>query len=319
MRKINLQATIPDEHAGMRLDQSLAQLFPDFSRSRLQEWLKSGQIKLANTAARAKDKVLGGEEVIIDAAIEEEVQHESQAIEIDIIYQDDDLIVINKPAGLVVHPAAGNRNGTLLNALLHHAPELADLPRAGIIHRIDKDTTGLLVIARSIKAHTQLVADLQEHLIAREYVAIASGRFTAGGCVDEPMARHPQNRTKMAVVQIGKHAITHYRIKERFKDYTLLTVTLETGRTHQIRVHMAHIQHPLLGDQTYGGRLKLPKNASELLISTLRTFKRQALHAYRLSLTHPVTGEEMEWTAPIPDDIERLLAILRSENANTIR
>lgn len=314
MKKINLQATIPTEHVGLRFDQSLAQLFPDFSRSRLQGWLKSNQITLNGKAAKAKEKVLGGEEIMINATITEESPHESQAIELDIIYHDEDLIVINKPAGLVVHPAAGNLNGTLLNALLHYAPELRDLPRAGIVHRIDKDTTGLLVIARTIRAHTQLVADLQEHLISRQYLAIAAGRFTAGGTIDEPMARDPKHRTKMAVIQGGKHAVTHYRVKERFKDYALLNVELETGRTHQIRVHMAHIQHPLLGDPAYGGRLKLPKNASELLIKTLRNFKRQALHAYHLSLTHPVTGEDMEWTAPIPEDFEKLLQVLRSEN-----
>lgn len=314
MREINLQATIPDEHAGLRLDQSLAQLFPDYSRSRLQGWLKDGHIQMDAKAPRARVKVLGGETVTIHATINEESFHQAESIKLDIIYEDKDLIVINKPVGLVVHPAAGNPDGTLLNALLHHAPELADLPRAGIVHRIDKDTSGLLVIARSVKAHTQLVADLQEHLIEREYLAVANGRFTAGSSIHEPIGRHPRHRTKMAVVHSGKRAVTHYRVAERFRDYTLLSVKLETGRTHQIRVHMAHIQHALLGDQTYGGRLKLPKNANEKLVTTLRTFKRQALHAYKLHLTHPVTGEEMEWMAPIPEDLLRLLAILRAEN-----
>lgn len=298
MQKINLQAKVPPEYAGMRLDRCLAEMFPDYSRSRLQDWLKSGQLTVDGAAAKAKQKILGTEIIQIQAEIQTDLSHQAEAMQLDIIYEDEDLIVINKPAGLVVHPAAGNRQGTLLNALLHHAPELADLPRAGIVHRIDKDTTGLLVIARSLSSHRQLVADLQEHLIDRQYLAIVQGRFTAGGTVHAPMARHPKQRKKMAVVHNGKLAVTHYRIKKRFNDFTLLDVQLETGRTHQIRVHMAHIQHALVGNQTYAGRLKVPKAASETLIQTLRQFKRQALHAYRLSLQHPISDETMVWEIP---------------------
>lgn len=319
MQQINLQAIVPETHAGLRLDQSLAQLFPDFSRSRLQGWIKTGHILVNQRTATAKTKIIGGEQISINAEVSESSQHEAQAIDLDIIYHDDDLIVINKPAGLVTHPAAGNRDHTLLNALLHYAPELADLPRAGIIHRLDKETSGLLVVARSVKAHTKLVADMQERLIHREYLAVACGRFTAGGSVDEPIGRHPKHRTKMAVVASGKPAVTHYRVQERFHDYTLLKVELETGRTHQIRVHMAYIQHALLGDPTYSGRLKIPKNSTPLLIETLRHFKRQALHAYQLGLEHPTTGEDMLWTAPLPQDFTDLLAILREENPYAIR
>jgi 23S rRNA pseudouridine1911/1915/1917 synthase len=314
MKKIYLQTTIPEQHAGQRIDQCLAQLFTDFSRSKLQEWLKSKQILLDNQPVRAKDKVIGGEHVTIDAMLESNEQHQAEAIELNIIFEDEDLIILNKPAGLVVHPAAGNISGTLLNALLHHAPELDMLPRAGIIHRIDKDTTGLLVVTRTIKAHTRLTADLQQRLIKREYQALAMGRFTAGSSINAPIDRHPKYRTKMAVVHGGKPALTHYRIAERFNDYTLLDVQLETGRTHQIRVHMAHIAHPLLGDQTYAGRLKIPRNASEKLVTYLRQFKRQALHAAKLTLSHPASNEIMQWQAPLPIDFENLLKTLRQEN-----
>ncbi len=311
--KISLTATIPDILHGKRLDQALADLFPDYSRSRLQKWLKNGQITLDGQHVRAREKVFGGEKVRVQASIEEEGNWQAEAIPLDIIFEDEHILVINKPAGLVVHPAAGNRNGTLLNALLHHAPELAQVPRAGIVHRLDKDTTGLLVVARTLPAQKYLVEQLQAHAFLREYLALANGVPVSGGSVDAPVGRHPVQRKRMAVVENGKPALTHYRIRERFRHHSLLSLRLETGRTHQIRVHMTHIQHPLIGDPTYGGRLKLPPGCSEQLMQTLRKFHRQALHAARLGLEHPASGEQMEWEVPMPDDMQGLLNALRED------
>ncbi len=310
---ISLSARIPDSLYGKRLDQALAELFPDYSRSRLQKWLKQGQITLNGQPARAREKVLGGEEIMIQAQIEEEGHWQAEAIPLDILFEDEHILVINKPAGLVVHPAAGNRGGTLLNALLHHAPELAQVPRAGIVHRLDKDTTGLLVVARSLPAQKYLVEQLQARAFLREYLAVVNGAPVGGGCVDAPIGRHPVQRKRMAVVESGKEAITHYRIRERFRHHSLLSLRLETGRTHQIRVHMAHIQYPLVGDPVYGGRLKLPPQCSEELMHSLRSFRRQALHAARLGLEHPISGEQMEWDVPLPEDMERLLNVLRED------
>ncbi len=309
----HLTARVGIELAGKRLDQALAQLFPDYSRSRLQQWVKEGLVTLDGVACRPRDKVVGGEWVALEARLEDQVACKPEAIDLDIVYEDETLILINKPAGLVVHPAAGNPDGTLQNALLHHDPELIQLPRAGIVHRLDKETTGLLVIARTPAAHKSLVEQLQAREFDREYRAIASGVMTAGGSVDEPIGRHPTQRIKMAVHPAGKEAVTHYRVLERFRAHTYLKVKLETGRTHQIRVHMAHLRYPLVGDPVYAGRLRQPAGASEQLRESLRRFHRQALHALKLGLTHPASGEWMEWETPLPEDMQQLLETLRED------
>lgn len=262
---------------------------------------------------RPKDVVMGGEQVQLRVALEPETRWQAQEIPLDVVYADDDIVVINKPAGLVTHPGAGNVNGTMGNALLHRFPELENIPRAGVIHRLDKNTTGLLVVARSLAAHSALVEQLQERLFEREYCAFVVGKMTAGGSVDANIGRHPSNRLKMAVVANGKEAITHYRVQQRFRAHTLINVKLETGRTHQIRVHMAHIQHPLVGDPLYGRRLQLPPNCSERFTQELRHFKRQALHAKRLGIQHPVTGESLQWQAPIPKDMQSLIDAARED------
>ncbi len=314
---IQLQECIPDNLAGQRLDQAVAELFPDYSRSRLQAWIKSGQLMVNGRSSKVREKVIGGEQVKIDALLEDEVKWEAQPIDLDIVFEDESLLVIDKPAGMVVHPAVGNRENTLLNALLHHAPSLASLPRAGIVHRIDKETTGLLVIAKTLEAHTSLVGQLQDKSAYREYEAVVTGVMTGGGRVDEPIGRHPTQRTKQAVVHSGKTAVTHYRVVTRFNAHTHVKLKLETGRTHQIRVHMAHIQYPLIGDPVYGGRLRLPKGATPELIDSLRSFKRQALHARRLGVVHPVTGENCEWESPLPQDMVSLLEVLAQDAAAT--
>ena len=310
---IQLQAEVPDTLAGQRLDQAAAELFPDYSRSRLQSWIKSGDLKVNGAIRKTREKVLGGETLELSAELVADASWEPQPIDLDIIYEDEHLLVINKPVGLVVHPGAGNADSTLLNALLHHCPDLATLPRAGIVHRIDKDATGLLVVAKALKAHTSLVDQLQEKTAYREYEAICTGVMTGGGKVDEPIGRHPTVRTKQAVTHSGKPAVTHYRVLERFRGHTYIKVQLETGRTHQIRVHMAHIQYPLLGDPVYGLRLRLPKGATPELIEALRRFKRQALHARKLGVQHPGTGEYMEWETPLPDDFKTMLQVLRHD------
>lgn len=308
-----LKAFIPDELAGRRLDQALAEIFSDYSRSRLKQWLEQGNVLVNGEKLRPKDKVWGGEEVELTVVIEPQREYVAQDIPLDIVYEDEHLLVLNKPSGLVVHPGSGNPDGTMLNALLHHAPELANIPRAGIVHRIDKETTGLLVVAKTLPAQTSLVEQLQERAFEREYDAISVGVMTAGGRIEEPIGRHPVDRTRMAVVHNGKEAVTHYRVAERFRGHTHIKVKLETGRTHQIRVHMAHRQYPLVGDPVYGGRLKFPKGCTEELRQALRGFKRQALHASRLGLVHPASGEYMEWTAELPEDMQQLLGVLRSD------
>ncbi len=291
-----LKAIISAHLDNKRLDQALAELFPQYSRARLQSWIKSGHVLVDGKILKPRDKVHSGQNIILTPIIEPQEQWEAQKIPLNIIYEDDDIIVINKPAGLVVHPGAGVRDKTMLNALLHHAPELAKLPRAGIIHRLDKDTSGLLVIARNLEAHTKLVAELQARNIKREYEAVVVGVMTAGGTIDAPIGRHPKDRKRMAVVDSGKPAITHYRVIKRFTSHTHIKVMLETGRTHQIRVHMAYIHYPIVGDPVYGGNRAKYKN-----------FKRQALHAKYLALIHPRTGKQMEWEAPLPDDMRQLL------------
>jgi len=309
-----LQLVIPPHLAGQRLDQALAELVPDYSRSRLQQWIKDGRIKVDGEISRPREKLRGNEQISIDVEHEPQTSWEAEELPIDIVYEDEAIIIINKPAGLVVHPGTGNNSGTLVNGLLHHDAKLIEVPRSGIVHRLDKDTTGLLVVARTMAAHTQLVERLQVHDVKREYEAVAIGTMTAGGTVDEPMGRHPTQRTRMAVlVSGGKTAVTHYRIKERFRAHTHVQVNLETGRTHQIRVHMAHIRHPLVGDPAYGGRLRLPPKSSDELIDSLRTFPRQALHAARLGFVHPLTQQEVEWSAPLPEDMQRLLQVLKED------
>ncbi len=314
MPQITLSAEVQPEQMGQRLDQTLAELFPEYSRSRLKTWIEADLVKLNDRITNIpREKVLGGEKIEITVEVEDETRFEPENIPLNIVYEDDDIIVINKPKDLVVHPGAGNPNGTVLNALLYHYPPIAEVPRAGIVHRLDKDTTGLMVVAKTIPAQTKLVRDLQKRKITREYEAVASGIMTKGGTVDQPMARHATKRTLMAVHPMGKPAVTHYRIMENYRNYTRLRLRLETGRTHQIRVHMAHIAHPLLGDQTYGGRPRPPKNASEDFMEILRNFKRQALHAIMLRLAHPITGEMMEWYAPLPDDFVELLNALKAD------
>ena len=299
--------------AGLRLDQALAELLPEFSRSRLQSWIKAGRVTLDGAPCQVRDKVLGGESVELLVVLEDQVELRPQAIALNIVYQDPDLLVVDKPPGLVVHPAAGNRNGTLQNGLLHYDPRLARIPRCGIVHRLDKDTSGLLVVARSLRAHSSLVAQLQARSVKRQYLAVVTGLPVAGATVDAPIGRHPTQRTRMAVTPRGKPAVTHYRVRERYRAHSLLEVRLETGRTHQIRVHLAHVHYPILGDPVYGGRLRLPAGAGEALIEALRVFRRQALHAERLSICHPGSGEQMTWQAPLPQDMQGLLDILRED------
>jgi 23S rRNA pseudouridine1911/1915/1917 synthase len=306
---------VPESCLGKRFDQTIAEMFPEYSRSRLKEWILAGHVKVnGDVLIKAREKMYGGETISIETQVEAEERFKSQNIPLNIVYEDDDILVINKPAGLVVHPGAGNPDGTVLNALLHHCPQVDVVPRAGIVHRLDKDTTGLMVVAKTIAAQTNLVESLQAREITREYEAIASGVMTAGGIVDEPIGRHSTKRTHMAITISGRPSVTHYRVMEKFRLHTRLRLRLETGRTHQIRVHMAHITHPLVGDPVYGGRPRPPKNATAELREVLKAFKRQALHAAMLSLFHPITGEQMTWHAEIPQDMVALTHILREDS-----
>jgi 23S rRNA pseudouridine1911/1915/1917 synthase len=305
--------TIPVELAGLRLDKALARMFPEYSRSRLKEWLLAGAITIDGNSWRPRDAVEGGESVTLEPPVEISVRAEPQPIALQIAHEDADLLVINKPAGLVVHPGAGNPAGTLMNGLLHHAPGLEEIPRAGIIHRLDKDTSGLLLVAKTLQAHTALVRLLADREISRRYVAVCNGVLTGGGVIREPISRHPKDRKRMSVQQNGKSAVTHFTVRERFAAFTYVDVKLETGRTHQIRVHFAHRRHALVGDPVYGGRLALPKGASEELIQELRRFKRQALHATRLGFDHPATGKNLVLEAPPPEDFQNLIEVLRAD------
>ena len=311
--QVQLQAQVEDDLIGKRLDQVVAQLFPDYSRSRLQGWIKDGSLTVDGESRRPRDKMMGGEVVRVEATLEVIDEHQAEDIPLDIVYEDDDILVLNKPAGLVVHPAVGHRSGTLLNALLHHSPEIAQVPRAGIVHRLDMDTTGLMVVAKNIQAQTDLVAQLQERSMGREYEAVVHKVMTGGGMVEEPMARSTRNRQKMAVSPLGKEAITHYRLLKKYRSHSHIRLKLETGRTHQIRVHMSYIGYPLIGDQLYGGRFRLPKGATEDLLQTLKTFMRQALHAKKLELHHPVSGELMSWEVDLPEDMQQLLEVLEQD------
>jgi len=311
--QVQLSAVVPDEQVGKRLDQAVAELFPEYSRSRLQGWIKDGSLTVDGQSKRPRDKLMGGEEISINAELDVIDQYKPVEMPLNIIYEDDDILIINKPAGLVVHPAAGHWDDTLLNGLLHYCPEIAQVPRAGIVHRLDMDTTGLMVVAKTIQAQTELVTQLQERSMGREYEAVVNGVMTGGGTVDEPMGRHSRNRQKMAVVGLGKEAITHYRVLNKFRAHTHIRLKLETGRTHQIRVHMDYINYPLVGDQLYGGRFRLPKGISPRLQERLKQLKRQALHAKRLELWHPATGELMSWEVDLPDDLEQLLGSLKKD------
>lgn len=313
-RTPDFDAPIPPEYAGRRLDRALADLLPDYSRSRLQRWLADGALTVDGATLPAKTPVVGGEHVRLFVPAEaDDGDVRPQPIALEILYEDNDLLVVDKPAGLVMHPGAGNADGTLQNALLNHDPELAALPRAGIVHRLDKDTSGVLVVARTFAAHRQLVADLAERTVKREYEAVAVGVMTAGARVDAPIDRHPVDRKRMAVREEGREAITEYRVIQRYRAHTHIRCRLETGRTHQIRVHLAHVRYPLLGDPVYGRRLALPPGASTTFNDVLRGFRRQALHARTLGLTHPITGEAMQWQAERPDDFQGLLAALAAD------
>jgi len=304
---------IPVELAGLRLDQALAQMFPEYSRSRLKEWLLAGAITLDGGPKRPRDAVSGGEIVSLQPQPELSVRAEPEPISLSVVFEDQHLLVVNKPAGLVVHPGAGNPSGTLMNGLLHYAPSLEQVPRAGIIHRIDKDTSGLLLVAKTVKAQTALVRLLADREISRNYLAVCNGVLTGGGTINQPIGRHPVDRKRMSIREDGKPAVTHYTVIERFRAHTCVHVRLETGRTHQIRVHFAHRRHALVGDPVYGGRLALPAGASEDLVRILRGFKRQALHAARLAFTHPATGQAVELEAPLPADLEQLIAIMHGD------
>jgi 23S rRNA pseudouridine1911/1915/1917 synthase len=305
----------PPELAGRRLDQALAALLPQYSRTRIQRWIEEGAVRVNGLAPRARDVVVGGEAATVEARQADETSVAAEKLPLDIVHQDAAIIVIDKPPGVVVHPGAGNREHTLQNALLAHDPKLRRVPRAGLVHRIDKDTSGLLVVARSVEAQTALVAALAAHEVEREYLALCTGAMTGGATVDEPIGRHRTQRIKMAVRSDGRAAVTHYRIEKRFRAHTLARVRLETGRTHQIRVHLAHVGYPIVGDPVYGGRRRLPAGATPELVAALAGFRRQALHAARLEFVHPKSGKQASFEAPLPQDFRQLLGVLERDLA----
>lgn len=313
MTEIHHQATIGPEMAGYRLDRALAEMFPEHSRASLARWIKAGEVTVDGAVALPRRRIHGGEHVRITAVTADAAPPQPQAMTLDIRHEDADLLVLCKPAGRVVHPGAGHADGTLLNALLHHDPGLAELPRAGIVHRLDKDTSGLLLVARSAAAQEALSDMLARHEVMRRYAAVVSGAVIAGGRIDAPLARHPRQRQRRAVVADGKPACTHYRIHERYRVHTLLRCWLETGRTHQIRVHMAHAGFPVLGDPVYGGKPRLPPRPDPALIQQVQGFSRQALHAEHLAFTHPITGEAMAFDAALPTDMAALVAALQHD------
>jgi 23S rRNA pseudouridine1911/1915/1917 synthase len=319
---VAVDTEIPLAFAGQRLDQVLAQLLPDYSRSRLQQWIRAGQVRVDGVASVPRAKVAGGEQVSlrveagapgVNLTAQLTAQPTAEPVPLDLVYEDPHLRVINKAAGQVMHPGAGNPSGTVQNGLLFIDPALADIPRCGIVHRLDKDTTGLVVVARTLSAHKRLVEQLQARSMKRQYQALLTGELISGGRVDAPIGRHPVDRQRMAVRPGGRPAITHYRVLERFRHYTRVEVSLETGRTHQIRVHMAHIGHALWGDQVYGRRARIPPGSGSALAECLGGFRRQALHAQSLRLRHPSSGKVMEWMAPLPTDMGELLYALRLE------
>ncbi len=310
-----IRVIAPLGFCGMRLDKALSFLFPHYSRSRVQSWIKKGHVTVDGEVHPAKYRLAGSERLEVFVELEpDKSELKAENIPLQIVYEDREIIVINKPAGLVMHPGAGNWQGTVQNGLLHFDKSLGQIPRAGIVHRLDKDTTGLFVVARTLRAHKSLVEQLQSHSVSRQYLAIVAGTLVSGGTVNLPIGRHSKDRKRMAVRDSGKEAITHYRLKEKFRSHTLLSIFLETGRTHQIRVHMSHIKHPLLGDSTYSGRAKLPGKCSKALRSAITTFNRQALHAWRLTFSHPASAEEVSWETPIPDDMQYMLQLLREDH-----
>ena len=312
---ISLKAEVTEELSGNRLDQIAAKLFPEYSRARLQSWIREGALLVNSKQLRPRDRLEPGDCLIVEARLEPAESWIAQEMPLDIVFEDEQLLVINKATDVVVHPAAGHSQGTLLNGLLHHNSNQEELPRAGIVHRLDKDTTGLMVVAKTLTAHAHLVNQLQERSVSREYEAVVQGVLTGGGRINRELGRHPVNRKKRAVVESGQEALTHYRVIERFRSHTHVQVNLETGRTHQIRVHMAHLNNPLIGDQLYGGRFKLPAACSKELSDCLRGFKRQALHARKLELEHPESGERMSWSANTPADMVELIEQLRRDGA----
>ena len=315
MEPISRRVLVTSDQVGRRLDQAAAELLEEFSRSRLKTWIESGALTLAGRRAAPKTRVREGEEIALDVTPEPAVIVAPEAIPLSVIHEDDALFVIDKPSRLVVHPGAGNPAGTLLNALLHLDPDLAGLPRAGIVHRLDKDTSGLLVVARTLNAHRDLVRQLERREIRRTYEAVCKGVLTGGGEIDAAIARHPTHRLRMAVVERGRPARTRYRVMERYRAHTRVKIELDTGRTHQIRVHFAHIRAPLVGDPLYGGRPRLPKSPQPQLIRVLQSFSRQALHARRLEFSHPQSGDGVVCESPLPADLRGLIEALRRDAA----
>lgn len=312
--KITLQVQLDSTQCGMRIDQVAAEVWSEFSREKLKQWIKDGHLLVDGQQVKPKYQCKGHELLSLDVTLESQTHYVAEHIPLNIIYEDDDILVINKAVGMVVHPGAGNTSGTLLNALLAYYPKSAELDRAGIVHRIDKDTSGLLVVAKNLEAQFALSQQLAQKTVYRLYDLIVYGEVIAGGTIDKPIKRHPTDRVKMAVQAGGKDAITHFNVKERFKHFTRLHAQLETGRTHQIRVHFSYLGYPLVGDPVYLQRVKVPAGASVELKEMLQQFKRQALHAYQLGLVHPRTGEKMTFEAPLPDDFEQLLQVLRQQN-----
>lgn len=314
METIERLETVPAGLSGRRLDQAAAALFPEYSRTRLQRWIRDGHLRVNGEPSQPRATVAAGDALCLQAETEPEGEWQPADIALPIRFEDEEILVIDKPAGLVMHPAAGHRDDTLLNGLLRHCPALADVPRAGIVHRLDRDTSGLLVVAKTIPAQTLLVKAIQRREVRREYLAVVNGVIVSGGTVDKPMGRHPKDRQRMAVLSAGgKTAVTHYRVRERYRAHTLLRVLLETGRTHQIRVHMAAIGHPIVGDPVYGGRPRLPREAGPELVDALRGFRRQALHAWRLSFAHPGDARTLEFESPLPADMQTLIAALNAD------
>ncbi|RKG51529.1 23S rRNA pseudouridine(1911/1915/1917) synthase RluD [Acinetobacter cumulans] len=312
--RLSLQFQLDESYLGQRIDQVAAAVWSDFSREKLKQWIKDGSLLVDGVVVKPKFKCEGVELLSLDVELEPQTRSLPENIPLDIVYEDDDIIVINKPVGMVVHPGAGNITGTLVNALLYHYPKSVELARAGLVHRIDKDTSGLLVVAKNLEAQFALSRQLEKKSVYRIYDLVVYGNIIAGGTVDQPIKRHPVDRVKMAVLPGGKDAVTHYNVKERFQNFTRVQARLETGRTHQIRVHFTYIGHGLVGDQVYVPRVRLPAGASELLEDTLRGFRRQALHAAKLGLVHPRTREDMMFEAPWPEDFTQLVEVLRTEN-----
>ena len=305
-----LKIIIPERMTGQRLDVALSEMLPDYSRSKITAWIKSGEALINHKPFKPKDKVNGSEMVELTISQKQNNDWVGEDIPLNVIFEDEDIIVLNKAVGLVTHPGAGNWSGTLANALLHYEPKLATLDRAGIVHRLDKNTSGLMVVARNEKSQKYLVEQLQKHSVSREYSAIVYGHMVAGGTIDEPIGRDTKDRVKQAVSSHGKEAVTHYRVIDRYQNHTHIKAILETGRTHQIRVHLSHIGYPLIGDPMYGGKVRFPKKADVILKEAIVNFKRQALHARKLTLTHPISGELMSWKAPLPEDMLALLDVL---------